>query len=43
MWFSLFVVVLILAITFYQGLLGLFSSVINFFLAVLAAALERKA
>jgi len=39
MWFSLFAAVLILAITFYQGLLGLFSSVINFFLAALAAAL----
>lgn len=39
MWFSLFVVVLILAITFYQGLLGAFSAAINFFLAVLAAAL----
>ncbi|HOJ75818.1 MAG TPA: CvpA family protein [Phycisphaerae bacterium] len=39
MWFSLFAIVLILAITFYQGLLGLFSAAINFFLAVLAAAL----
>lgn len=39
MWFSLFAVVLILAVTFYQGLLGLFSASINFFLTVLAAAL----
>lgn len=39
MWFSLFTVVLILAITFYQGLLGLFSSVINCILTLLAAAL----
>lgn len=39
MWFSLFVVVLILAITFYQGLLGAFTATINFFLTVLAAAL----
>ncbi|MBI4578676.1 MAG: CvpA family protein [Planctomycetes bacterium] len=39
MWFSLFAVVLILAITFYQGLLGLFSSVINCILTIVAAAL----
>lgn len=39
MWFSLFAVVLILAITFYEGLHGLFSSVITCVLTVLAAAL----
>ena len=39
MTFSLFALVLILAITFYQGLMGLFTSVINCILAVLSAAL----
>jgi len=39
MWFSLFVVVLVLTITFFQGLQGLFTALINFLLAVLAAAL----
>lgn len=39
MWFSLFAVVLILAITFYQGLHGLFSAVIMCILTVLASAL----
>jgi uncharacterized membrane protein required for colicin V production len=39
MWFSLFALVLILAITFYQGLLGLFSAVINCILSILAAGL----
>ena len=39
MWFSLFAVVLILTITFFQGLQGLFSAVITCFLTILAAAL----
>lgn len=39
MWFSLFGVVLILAITFFQGLQGLFTAVINCILTILAAAL----
>src|SRR5512146_3381821 len=39
MWFSLFATVLILAITFYEGLQGLFTALINCILAVLAAAL----
>lgn len=39
MWFSLFAVVLILAITFFQGLQGLFSAVITCIAAVLSAAL----
>lgn len=39
MWFSLFAVVLILTITFFQGLQGLFSAVISCFLTILAAAL----
>ncbi|MCL2329955.1 MAG: CvpA family protein [Phycisphaerae bacterium] len=39
MWFSLFAAALILAITFYQGLLGLFSAAINCLLTILAAAL----
>jgi uncharacterized membrane protein required for colicin V production len=39
MWFSLFVTVLILAVTFYQGLQGLFSAIINCVLTILAAAL----
>ncbi len=39
MWFSLFIVVLILAITFYQGLYGLFSSFIMCVCTVLAASL----
>lgn len=39
MWFSLFAVVLILAMTFYQGLLGAFSAAINCVLTILAAAL----
>ena len=39
MWLSLFAIVLILAITFYQGLHGLFSSVIMCILTVLSAAL----
>lgn len=38
MWFSLFSTVLVLAITFYQGLQGLFSGLINCILAVLSAA-----
>lgn len=38
MWFSLFALVLILSITFYQGLLGAFTAAINCILAVLAAA-----
>lgn len=39
MWFSLFATVLILAVTFYQGLQGLFSAMINCVLTFLAAAL----
>ena len=39
MWFSLFAVVLILAITFYQGLQGLFSALITCVLTILSAAL----
>ncbi len=39
MWFSLFSSVLVLAVTFYQGLLGLFTSAINCMLTILAAAL----
>ncbi len=39
MWFSLFALVLVLAVTFYQGLLGLFSAAMNCFLTLLAAAL----
>lgn len=39
MWFSLFAIVLILCITFYQGLHGLFSSFIMCVLTVLSAAL----
>ena len=39
MWFSLFAVVLILAITFYQGLQGVFSAMIMCILTILAAAL----
>ena len=39
MWFSLFAVVLILAITFYQGLHGAFSAVIMCILTVLSASL----
>ncbi len=39
MWFSLFAIVLILTITFFQGLQGLFSSLINCVLVILAAAL----
>ncbi len=39
MWFSLFVTVLILTITFYQGLQGLFSALINCVLAILSAVL----
>jgi hypothetical protein len=39
MWFSLFATVLILAITFYQGLQGMFSALINCILTILAAAL----
>jgi hypothetical protein len=39
MWLSLFSLLLILAITFYQGLQGLFSAVISCILTVLAAAL----
>ncbi len=38
MWFSLFSTVLILAVTFYQGLQGLFTGLINCILAVLSAA-----
>ncbi|MBP7933106.1 MAG: CvpA family protein [Phycisphaerae bacterium] len=39
MWFSLFAVVLILTITFFQGLQGLFSAVISCFLTIMAVAL----
>lgn len=39
MWFSLFATVLILAITFYEGLHGLFTGLINCILAILSAAL----
>ncbi len=39
MWFSLFTTILILAVTFYQGIQGLFSALINCVLAILAAAL----
>jgi len=39
MWFSLFATVLILAITFYQGLQGLFSALIMCILTILSAAL----
>jgi len=39
MWLSFFAVILVLAITFYQGLNGLFSSVIMCVLTVLSAAL----
>ena len=39
MWFSLFAIVLVLAITFIQGLQGLFTALINFVLTALAAAL----
>lgn len=39
MWLSFFAVILVLAITFYQALHGLFSSVIMCFLTVLSAAL----
>ncbi len=39
MWFSFFAIVLILAMTFYQGLTGLFSAVITCILTVLSAAL----
>lgn len=39
MWFSLFALVLILTITFYQGLQGMFTAVINCILTILAAAL----
>lgn len=39
MWFSLFTVVLVLTITFYQGLQGTFTALINCLLTVLAAAL----
>lgn len=39
MWFSLFATVLILAVTFYQGLQGMFSALINCVLTILAAAL----
>lgn len=39
MWFSLFAIVLILAMTFFQGLQGLFSALITCILTVLAAAL----
>ncbi len=39
MWFSLFAIVLILAMTFFQGLQGLFSALISCILAILAAAL----
>ena len=43
MWFSLFVTVLILTITFYQGLQGLFSALINCVLAILSAVLAGMA
>ncbi|HSW46028.1 MAG TPA: CvpA family protein [Phycisphaerae bacterium] len=39
MWFSLFAVVLILTVTFFQGLQGLFSGVIMCVLTILSAAL----
>ena len=39
MWFSLFAVVLVLAVTFYQGLHGLFSAMIMCLLTMLSAAL----
>jgi uncharacterized membrane protein required for colicin V production len=39
MWFSLFATVLILAITFYQGLQGLFTALITCVLTILSAAL----
>jgi uncharacterized membrane protein required for colicin V production len=39
MWFSLFATILILAVTFYQGLQGTFSALINCVLTVLAAML----
>ena len=39
MWFSLLVVVLVLAITFYQGLQGIFSALIICILTILSAAL----
>lgn len=38
MWFSLFIVVLVLTITFFQGLQGLFTALINSALAILSAA-----
>lgn len=39
MWFSLFAVVLILAVTFYQGLQGVFTALINCMLTVFSAAI----
>ena len=39
MWLSLFTVVLILTITFFQGLQGLFSALITCVLTILAAGL----
>lgn len=39
MWFSLFSIVLIMAMTFFQGLQGLFSALIHCLLTILAAAL----
>src|SRR3990167_5278075 len=39
MWFSLFAVILILTMTFFQGLQGLFSALITCVLAILSAAL----
>ncbi|MHC4443867.1 MAG: CvpA family protein [Planctomycetota bacterium] len=39
MWFSLFILVLVLAITFYQGLQGVFSASITCILTILCAAL----
>lgn len=39
MWFSLFATILILTVTFYQGLQGVFSALINCVLTILAAVL----
>lgn len=40
MWFSLFAAVLVLAVTFFVGLQGLFSGLINCVLAIISAALS---
>jgi hypothetical protein len=39
MWFALFTVVLVLAVTFYQSLMGAFTAVINCIIVILSAAL----